>query len=290
MIIIKVMGGLGNQMFQYSLAKALECRGKEVKLDISYYDNIPQGDTIRKFELDRFFCNIGKATYKEIAQYTNPIRKLIDAFGEHTKLYEPTCLVESVYSFNPKIFNIDNGYLIGYWQTEKYFKDVRDVLLHEFRFDKMNMTIRNIKLQEEILNSENTVSIHVRAGDYLNQYNRENFGDICTNDYYNNACKYCVDKLGQVKFYLFTNDADWVRNNIKLDEYNYTIVDWNSEEDGWIDMYFMSICQNNIIANSSFSWWGAWLNTNPEKIVISPRKWENNVVVQDIIPEEWIRI
>lgn len=290
MVIIRLMGGLGNQMFQYALARKLIHIGKQVKLDLSYYDSIPNKDTFRKFELDRFNCCIEKASGKEIKRYNNILRKGIDMLGRFTKWLEPRCIIETEYYFKPEILEVDNKCLVGYWQSENYFKDIREVLLNEFQFNTDNIGKKNIALENKIKNSNNTVSIHVRAGDYLNQYNASNLGNICTDEYYNKACQYCVNQLGEVQFVLFTNDAEWVRKNIKLDRYNVTIVDWNTEDTGWIDMYLMSLCKHNIIANSSFSWWAAWLNQNENKMVIGPSYWTQGRESDDIVPKEWIRL
>lgn len=291
MIIVKIMGGLGNQMFQYAFARKLVSCGKQVKLDLSYYDKIPQGDTVRKYELGRFKCKIEIAEDKDISKYKGFIRQIYDLIGKYTGLYTPGIIVEDKEFQLSDILGFDNKYLIGYWQSEKYFEDIRDILMDELSFDKEEIGDENCELIREIVNaSENSVSIHVRGGDYLNKSNAEMFGNICTNEYYCRACDYLKNLIGNVRFYLFTNDTEWVRSNRLLSGYDVKIIDWNTEDNSWIDMYLMSLCKHNIIANSSFSWWGAWLNRNPDKIVIAPSRWSNDSMIFDEVPKEWVKV
>lgn len=290
MVIVKIMGGLGNQMFQYAFARSLVHMGKKVKLDISYYDTIPNEDTVRKYELDKFAYKFQIATSKEIARYNNVFIKIADIIGECSHLFTPSTIVEKEFCYKQELLEMDEKFFVGYWQSEKYFTSIRTELIKEITFQNRDISKKNRDVEEQIKRAECPVSIHIRAGDYLNQYNVRNFGNICTSEYYRDACDVILNKKGNAQFYLFTNDSKWVESNIDLHSYDVKVIDWNSEEDGWVDMHLMSLCKHNIIANSSFSWWAAWLNQNTKKLVVAPKKWQNNVNVGDIIPQDWIRL
>lgn len=133
-----------------------------------------------------------------------------------------------------------------------------------------------------------TVSIHIRRGDYLSQQFSAGFGNCCPLAYYREAIHYMKTYLDDITFVLFSDDMDWVKMNLPLD--NAIYVDHNHGVDSWQDMYLMSMCQHNIIANSTFSWWGAWLNDNTDKIVIAPKRWWSSIENDDVVPESWIRM
>lgn len=290
MIVVKVMGGLGNQMFQYALARALLKQGKDVQLDLSYYENIPKEDTIRKFELNKFGIIINKASKKDILKFCNAYQYTLEILGKVLGGDWSNRIVEKEQCYNSKIFTYQNKYLVGYWQNEKYFTNIRNELLNDFNFNKLKISQKNDELRQEILRTEKAVAIHVRGGDYLHSNIASIYGGICTREYYQKAFSYLEDRLGEVKYYLFTNDFKWTNDNIVSDKKNVRVIDWNSEQDGWIDMYLMSLCKHNVIANSSFSWWAAWLNQNEKKIVIAPTYWTQGHKSDDIVPEDWIQL
>ena len=181
---------------------------------------------------------------------------------------------------------MEDAYLCGYWQSEKYFKDIREVILKEFTFP-IQAVKSNVKLTDQ-MKLENSVSIHVRRSDYLTEQNLKVYGNICTEKYYSNAINYIEGIIDNPHYYVFTDDLQWAKEYFKGD--NYTIVSENRGKDSYIDMYLMSQCKHNIIANSSFSWWGAWLNQNPDKKVLAPKKWFHNHEKEEIVCEDWIRI
>jgi hypothetical protein len=180
-------------------------------------------------------------------------------------------------------------YFSGYWQTELYFEEIESVIKKTFEFNKKLISIKNIETIKEI-NKVQSVSLHVRRGDYVSDPGAKLVhGGICTIYYYKRAIQTIQSIVkGNIFFYIFTDDIEWVKNNLISNK--MIIVDWNRGDESWQDMMLMSRCKHNIIANSSFSWWGAWLNTNKEKIVIAPEKWFNTMPAFDIIPENWIRI
>lgn len=284
MIIIGIIGGLGNQMFQYALYRKLLSLGKDVKLDISTFASKQEW---RHFELNQFGVDYELASPKDIRrlnEYGNSFcdklkRKL--GFSKKTVYYENLDL-----GYQPAIFDMDEVYLNGYWQSERYFSDIRRELLDLYQFPR-NLNQQNQEFLEKIHRST-SVSIHIRRGDYLSSENNLVYGNICTLEYYRKAIQYVREQLDDVTFFLFTNDVGWVREN--LYEEGMVIVDCNQGENAIYDMYLMSQCDGNIVANSSFSWWGAWLNQKNDKIVVSPYKWRNRHDVRDIICQDWITI
>lgn len=289
MVIVKLMGGLGNQMFQYSLARALLANGKDVRIDCSGFQSQAKEDTVRNYELDRFNIKVDKASEEEVSHYNNKIQKLLYYIQTITGFKISKLLIESEHCYFPQITQMDEKYLIGYWQSEKYFTSIRDKLIQDFSFDDIQLSEKNVQLRNEILSVKNPVAVHIRGGDYNNSNNRSIYGNICTAEYYHKAFEYIESRLDDVIYYLFTNDLEWAKQIISLNTPQVKVVDWNIGEDSWIDMYIMSLCKHNIIANSSFSWWSAWLNQNQDKIVIAPKRWQNGNDIKDIVPEQWMR-
>lgn len=293
MIIVRLMGGLGNQMFQYALGKRIALlRNTNVKTDVSFLKDATYNHTIRKFELDVFSSNIQIATDSEVNNFSSvqksKIKKGIQRvlpfiFPYHT-FGEPTHEYNALILTSPK-----NSLLIGYWQTEKYFLPIQDIIRKEFTF-KRTLGGLNAKFADEI-KSENSVSIHIRRGDYVHHSETSLFHGICTPEYYTAAIELIKSKVNNIHLYIFSDDMLWVKTNMEFDV-PVTYIDDNSGDDSYIDMYLMSLCKHNIIANSSFSWWGAWLNNNPHKNVVAPSKWFNNTTVNinDVIPVGWHKL
>jgi len=287
MIVIRLIGGLGNQMFQYALGRNLAIiNNTEFKLDITDLTktDILNKHTIRDYELNHFQIIENIASVDEINHFNknnNRLSKLINRFRRY---YRRPIVVEKQLSFDANIFKIrENSYLQGYWQSEEYFKEIREILLKEF---KLKLYFRgNIQtIANEIINS-NSVSLHIRRGDYVNTYSDYYF--ILDNTYYLNAITYIRNKYTNTKLFVFSDDIEWARKNLK-DIENITFVEQNKSYE---DMYLMSLCKHNIIANSSFSWWGAWLNENDNRLVVAPKKWfKNESRIHNIIPEKWIAL
>ena len=180
-------------------------------------------------------------------------------------------------------------YYRGYWQNEGYFVDIEPMIREAFQFN-INILSEKTKAIASKMNRELSVSIHVRRGDYENLPEAKAMhGGICSLDYYHKAIDFIRQRLGSnICFYLFSDDVNWMEENLQLE--NRCIIDWNQGEDSWQDMYLMSCCRHHIIANSSFSWWAAWLNPNKSKIVLTPNKWFNHTDAVGIVPESWIKI
>ena len=176
--------------------------------------------------------------------------------------------------------------LIGYWQSESYIKEIRNTLLLEINYLQLEEQL-NSELYNK-LRCSNSVGIHIRRGDYLSNKNLNTHSIFKSLKYYNEAIEYVKSYIKNPEFFIFSDDVEWVKSNLKLEAAVY--VDWNSGKESYKDLLLMSVCSHNIIANSSFSWWAAWLNTNKNKLVIAPDTWLNNVDTPDIIPNEWIKL
>lgn len=285
MIVIEASGGLGNQMFQYALYKKLESMNKDVAIDTSFFRS---KQNLRELEIGVFGVQYKSITDREAAcirgyGYRDTI---LDKISYKLKPKKYSIYRDKIEMFQPEILNMDNVYLSGYWQCEKYFSNIRNILLKEFSFPEQAGS-RNVDLCKEIHN-RNSVSIHVRRSDYLEEQNLKVYGNICTEKYYKNAVTYMKNHVKESHYYVFTDDIEWTKNFFKGD--CYTIVDQNHGKDSYIDMFLMSQCKHNIIANSSFSWWGSWLNENPDKIVVSPDRWFNNHEKAPILCDNFIKI
>lgn len=290
MIIVKIAGGLGNQMFQYASAKSMAKRlNKELYIDLGHYDKYDD----RTFKLKEIF-NIDDTvlSYKDIPlvykiyknRYINfIIRKSKMNIGLKNKF-----IYQKHFDIDRRLIENDNKnnfYLDGYWQNEEYFVEYDDYIRNKF---KLKCEIRKEVLDKiNEINTDNSVSVHIRRGDYMNIKNIELYG-ICPIEYYKNSIKYIADKISEPKFYFFSDDIDWVKENLNI-EYECEFID--GRYDDFEELYMMSKCKHNIIANSSFSWWGAWLNTNPDKIIIAPKKWTNRLnTSEQILPKNWIKM
>lgn len=278
-IIICLKGGLGNQMFQYALYYKFKKLGKNVFLDLSLYRSKIEK---RKYELG-IFRNIvfDEATENECqcmrGGYKNVIDIILRKFDLKKYYYR-----EREGKFIGEIYDKNRIYLDGYWQNEKYFQDIRQDLLLQFQFPPLQH-MENINVAKAIQET-NSVSVHVRRGDYLN--NKKTYGCLYQTDYYRNAIKYICDRIENAVFFVFSDDVEWTKKYFKGCQ--FVIVDFNRENQSYIDMQLMSLCKHNIIANSSFSWWAAWLNQFRDKIVIAPKFWTINKNIPDIVCDEWI--
>jgi hypothetical protein len=295
MIIVKLMGGLGNQMFQYAFGKALAIRNNtELKLDITFLQDrtFKENFTYRDFELDVFKIKAEIASARDIEEFkkisSGRIRNLIPLFlpffRHHIYLREPH------FQFFRRALNApENTYADGYWQSEKYFQSVRKELLNEFAPAKA-LSADTIDFERQI-KATNSVSIHVRRGDYVTNKHTNQYHGTCNDKYYFRAIKLISHKISNPEFFVFSDEPEWFKNNVHSD-YPVNFVTHNAGSKAFEDNYLMSLCKHNIVANSSFSWWGAWLNQNQHKTVIAPEKWFNDSSknTKDLLPETWLKI
>jgi len=286
MIITKLIGGLGNQMFQYALGRSLAAKNNTTcVMDLSGYKNQNPKDTPRDYALGIFnvqenFLDENKAKKYQLNKYQKKLKKIFKNHGKH--------VLEVGLEFKSKILQSkDNTYLAGYWQSEKYFMDISDTIRNDFTLK--NPLPTSVQEMDNLISTSNSTSIHIRRGDYISNKNAQQHHGSCTPEYYNKAIDIINDKVSDPHFFVFSDDIEWCKENIKADKISYVS---DGKMTDYEEMYLMSKCKHNIVANSSFSWWGAWLNKNTEKIVIAPKKWLNNPKenTQDICPETWLKI
>jgi hypothetical protein len=290
MIYVRLTGGLGNQMFQYAAGRELAQRHQtELVLDVSAYENQPEGETPRHYELGIFkhSARLADGAQVKLAAKAARASRLDKLLGRKPGI---TVVRESGFPFEPAVLKApDNSYLIGYWQSEKYFPSVRAELLEDFTL-KHEPDAANAKTAAEIA-AVTAVSLHVRRGDYVTNANAAKFHGMTSLEYYREAIKQMAGQVKEPHFFVFSDDPGWCRENLKFD-LPMTFVTNNSGDKGYEDMRLMSQCRHHIIANSSFSWWGAWLNPRADKIVLAPGRWFNDSTVdtRDIYAQGWVKI
>lgn len=293
MVIVHLIGGLGNQMFQYALGRAVSLRlGVPLALDVGDFAHyqLHQG-----FELLRVFnIQASIATSDDIKHVLGfdwmpsslfcSLRPILIRFGTKNIVREP-----HYHYWNGIDFVSDNKYLTGYWQSEKYFFNFEDVIRKDFDF-KEPLTAEN-KFFANVINSCNSVSIHFRRGDYVKNHTTNSFHGVCEIEYYQRAIATILQCVENPHFFIFSDDPQWVKENFKVSvKCDYLVH--NQGAHSFFDMLLMSLCKHNIIANSTFSWWAAWLNKAPGKIVIAPKKWfaQTSLKTHDLYCKNWIRL
>ncbi|GHT41432.1 alpha-1,2-fucosyltransferase [Bacteroidia bacterium] len=290
MEIIVFSGGLGNQMFQYAFYLAKKKKSPDVRIN-TY--SIQREGTHNGFELERLF-GIKSDNY---SWYVRIIRKLLifkkkkyyktifNILLKVVKLTGIEIIQEKGYShYNQEYLNPQQGRVLyfGFWQTSLYFNFLEDSLRSTFSFHGLKLSAQSLSLLEKMQTLE-SVSVHIRRGDFLDKdFNNA----ICNKDYYINSIDLINNKIADAYFVFFSDEPEWVKENIPLS--NAIYVDWNQGSNSWEDLCLMSKCKHNIIANSTFSWWGAWLNENKAKTVIAPAKFIRNAETPDIYPSNWV--
>ena len=287
MIISQVIGGLGNQMFQYAAGRALALRlGGNLALDISAFENytLHQG-----FELTRVFAmSPAIASGQDLRrvlgwQHSSFVRSVL-ARRPFAALRSQRFVAEPHFHYWSGFKELaDDVYLAGYWQSEKYFKPLVSQIREDFRF-RLPLEGENAALAVRLSQTE-AVSMHVRRGDYASNPKTTSTHGLCSLDYYRAAVAHVAGKVEKPEFFIFSDDIDWVKANLPID-FPHHFVAHNKGAASYNDMRLMSLCRHHVIANSSFSWWGAWLNQKPEKIVVAPRRWfANDNDVSDLLPD-----
>lgn len=284
MDIVRFKGGIGNQMFQYAFAEALRSRGREVTCNLGFYR---KNTNAMPFVLNEVFPNVvlnevDDLVFQEIDKKWQAIKSdPLQRAEFEKKLKERFFWVEDGHCcYNPDVFETQNCVFVGYWQTEKYFCALREKLLQCFSFQDQESKLLQLG---NIIYSNNYVSVHVRRGDF----ERLESHRVCTLSYYRKAIEYVKRFFGDMQFIFFSDDIEWVKANLKEDGIICESGMFDDYRD-WYDMYLMTRCRGNIISNSSFSWWGAWLNNN--NFVIAPKVWLNGIETPDIWRSDWIRL
>lgn len=298
MDMIRMTGGLGNQMFQYALYLKLKSLGRDVKMDDkTQYERANP----RPVMLWCFGISYPQASAEEIEVLTDGslaffhrVRRKI--FGRKSLEYH-----EETWNFDPQVLEKTPVYLTGYFQSEKYFQDIEEQVRQSFQFSEkiwegLDGDLENrVRGYRKKIEDSLAVSVHIRRGDYLD--NEEAYGNICTEKYYQKAIELVRRRYPEAVFYFFSNDPAWVKKwveRVYAKELPFEIIEGTGEEYGYLDLFLMSRCNHHIIANSSFSWWGAWLSLGQpgagEKMVIAPSKWHNRQDYRDIYTGEMIKI
>lgn len=291
MIISKLIGGLGNQMFQYAAGRSLSLDLQtDFYLDHGFFSEVGN-HTPRVYELHIFQTEAKACSPEQLAHFNQRgISSIRNVWSKLTGGEQWQTVREKSHAFMPEVpFLKGNNYLIGYWQSEKYFAGNASQIRKDFSF-RIEAEGENARLLDKIRKDE-AVSIHIRRGDYVSNPSALAFHGLCGLDYYEAAINSIQREKENLVFYVFSDDIAWARENLRLPGEAH-FIDHNKGSKSWEDMRLMSTCKHNIIANSSFSWWGAWLNAHPGKIVLGPKKWflDESIPVQDVLPDTWRRL
>lgn len=289
MIISEIIGGLGNQMFQYAAGRALSLRrNQQLVLETSKFTgySLHQG-----FELHSVFnCSAKIASSRDthdVLGWQSPcaIRKIISK-SALAPLRRHEYVVEPHFQYWSDIDKVpSNCFLSGYWQSEKYFLDAAQEIRSDFTF-KRRLSAKNTEFANNIENT-NAISLHVRRGDYANHSRTTAVHGLCTSDYYKAAIDYICKRVENPFLYIFSDEVEWVKSNLTI-TLPCQYIDHNKDRDSFNDMHLMSLCKHHIVANSSFSWWGAWLNRDPRKLVVAPKRWfAAQTDTSDLLPALW---
>ena len=278
MRLIKMTGGLGNQMFIYAFYLQMRHRFPKTRIDLS---DMMHYNAHNGYELHRIF----DLPQDEVC-WPRWLKKVME-FLLFKVIVERKQNLDTLNAFQcnylwPFI------YFKGFYQSERFFKEIEEEIHSSFRFNLNKANDYSKKMAELIQKDEHSVSLHVRRGDYISPKFYARFGSVCQLTYYERAIQKILSADPNAHFYIFSDDIRWVEEQLHLP--HYTIIDGNHGDDSWQDMMLMSFCRRHIIANSTFSWWGAWLDNRPGKMVIAPQKWLGDREMPHIIPQEWIKI
>jgi len=296
MIITRLTGGLGNQMFQYAVGRSLALRNETyLGLDTQSF----KADPLRNYQLDFF-------RLPTEVSIVDSVQLKIDVFPSLVSRVSPLVLrrpfrskskllrySEKTFSYDDRVrYLSDNTYLVGYWQSHKYFEDFAEVIRKDFRLINKGKSLENQEA-ENMARTTNSISLHVRRGDYVASASTNGYHGTMSEDYYRESIKYISSHVTEPRFFVFSDDIDWTRRNIDI-PFPATYVTWNQDSKAaYLDLHLMSQCKHNILANSTFSWWGAWLNDNAEKKVIYPKRWFSPGVcidTVDLFPGRWVSL
>lgn len=283
MIIVKLSGGLGNQLFQYALGRHLAFLNQtELKLDVSQLQ-ASRFWTARAYALDAFCINASLATDREISELAGASFSMLGRFGAISPFYQR----EPHFHFSPLILRLRGDlYFDGYWQSERYFKPIASLVKQELKLQ--NTVLSRFQMWQTLIQTSESVSVHLRRGDYTLRSIANRFLRPCGLDYYQKAASVLLPQLQQPTFFVFSDDPLWAKTHLHFPAPTH-FVEGNSAAE---DLVLISKCQHHIIANSTFSWWGAWLAAFPEKKIIAPQQWfaTERFNTQDLLPDDWERV
>ena len=285
-IVIPLVGGLGNQMFQYAAGRAVAERcNVPLRLDISWFNTNDDRDfALFPFKVTADIIEPSKTTQNFLKRM---FKSIVHYFGFYSANHE---FREKSFSYDPMINSLSSPLVLnGYFQSEKYFENIKDTISDEFKL-KVEPEKKTLEVLE-LIESYDAVCIHIRRGDYVSDEKTNTYHGVCSMDYYHSGVAEAALGLVNPHCFVFSDDPEWVRTNFKL-AFPMTIVDIHGPKEAHEDLRLMSACNHFVIANSSLSWWGAWLGTNKGKKVIAPKQWfaDLSIDTSDLIPETWIRI
>lgn len=296
MITSYICGGLGNQMFQYAAGRALALRlGVPLCLNINWFHHIGTGSTPRSFQLFFFPC-LTEAVNCIDEKPPSRLHSAMSYWSRWARRWRlpqwllPSIVFEPHFSYWSDMKNIFAPVVLhGYWQCEQYFNNYAYEIRRDFTFPPLPDFAQ--PLAQRIRSCSHAVSVHIRRGDYVSDPQTYAFHGLAEQEYYNAALKHIEHNCGEMTLFLFSDDPQWVREHFDCGEYPYEVVDLHFPSDPQHDMHLMSLCRHHIIANSSFSWWGAWLGEDTG-LTVAPKKWFSNEYINtdDIIPTRWIKI
>lgn len=288
-VVTKLIGGLGNQLFQYACGRRLAHQWNiPLRLDISGFSEY----TLHSYGLKHFNVRADEATSNELRSFP-PVSPRRGVRQRLLALFRPQTtprMVEPHFHFTPTVLSARPPvYLEGYWQSDKYFQDISSLIREEFRVvtppDHANQQVSHA------IQACNAVSVHVRRGDYVSDAITNSIHGTCDITYYRQAVEHIKNFVSNPRFFVFSDDPIWSSANLAFD-WDAVFISHNPADKNYEDLRLMTLCQHHIIANSSFSWWGAWLGSNPHKIVIAPRHWFKTTArdTRDLIPAEWLSL
>jgi len=290
MVIARLIGGLGNQLFQYALGRTLAVsRSTTLKLDITDYETYK----VQAYALCHFNVIESFATLDEIRRLRGGgwmAKQLSRRLHRLIPFRKDSYILEQGFAFDPEVLrSADDVYLEGYWQSERYFTSIEGLLRREFTI-RRSLSGRDQEMAARIAGC-NAVSLHVRRGDYVSNPDSGRAHGLCGMDYYQTAVRRIAEVSPQPHLFVFSDEPEWAARNLLLD-HPMTIVTGNDTRHDYEDLHLMNLCRHHVIANSSFSWWGAWLDANPDKIVIAPARWfvSGKFDTRDLFPPSWITI
>lgn len=293
-IVVKINGGLGNQLFQYATGRAIADRtGADLYLDLSFFHLPPGEHTARRFELDRFHTRYGIASAEQLRPYialrdrvwTRRTARALPFFFQKQRKHE-----RQLFRYEPGLARLEKDtYLDGHWQSERYFADAAATIRTDLRFREDPGALNKAMLAsfEGIM----PVSLHVRRGDYITNPAANAVHGTCDAAYYERAMRSVLQRSPAAVFHVFSDDVEWAKEHLPRPA-PMVFVEHNTGLSDHFDLLLMAACQHHIIANSSFSWWGAWLDPRPDKLVVAPERWfsDPGVDTADLIPSSWVRL
>jgi len=287
MIVLRLVGGLGNQLFQYCTGRAVATRlAAELVLDTGWFQGPFLTDTRRVFGLQSFRIKARLPTRREnawLSLYSNPLLARVP-FPRPWRYIR-----EAHYHFDNRIESLpDNVYLSGYWQSEKYFLSIRDSLLEDLQPSQQAPDAWTAHLQTVTV--AESVSMHIRRGDYVSRPTTAAYHGALPLSYYHDAARFVASRVRNPVFFVFSDDPDWVTDNLRLEHPMHVVTPFSTDP-VW-EMLLMSKCRHSVVANSSFSWWGAWLKTHPGSVTVAPMRWfgDPDRNTADLTPTAWHRL